>query len=181
MSILITGATGNIGGHVLAQSLAKGLPVRALVRNPQTASLPPQVEVVAGDLTRPETLDRCLDGIDTVFLVWVAPAEAAASALERIAKARPPDRPAFSAAQNRPSLVPAAKSFPRSRRAGRATDRGIRTRMDVPAARHVRLQRSRLVGPADTSGRDRTLAVPPGPDRANRSARHRCRRGTHAL
>lgn len=86
MSILITGATGNIGGHVLAQLLAKGLRVRALVRNPQIASLPPQVEVVAGDLTRPETLDSCLDGIDTVFLVWVAPAEAAASALERIAK-----------------------------------------------------------------------------------------------
>jgi uncharacterized protein YbjT (DUF2867 family) len=39
-----------------------------------------------GDLTRPETLDRCLDGIDTVFLVWVAPRASAKSALERIAK-----------------------------------------------------------------------------------------------
>lgn len=86
MSILITGATGNIGSHVLAQLLAKGFPVRALVRNPQTATLPPQVEIAPGDLTRPETLDRCLDGVDTVFLVWVAPAEAAAPALERIAK-----------------------------------------------------------------------------------------------
>jgi len=86
MSILITGATGNIGGHVLAQLVAKGVRARALVRNTQTASLPSRVEVVPGDLTRPETLDRCLDGIDTVFLVWVAPAEAAASAMERIAK-----------------------------------------------------------------------------------------------
>jgi uncharacterized protein YbjT (DUF2867 family) len=86
MSILITGATGNIGSHVLAQLLAKGLAVRALVRNPQTASLPPETEIVPGDLTRPETLDRCLDGIDTVFLVWVAPVDAAAPALERIAK-----------------------------------------------------------------------------------------------
>ena len=47
---------------------------------------PIQVEVVRGDLTVPETLDRCLQDIDTVFLVWVAPPAAAAGALERIAK-----------------------------------------------------------------------------------------------
>ena len=39
-----------------------------------------------GDLTLPETLDACLDGIDTVFLVWTAPPAAVAPALERIAK-----------------------------------------------------------------------------------------------
>jgi uncharacterized protein YbjT (DUF2867 family) len=84
--ILVTGATGNIGGCVLAELLAAGRQVRALVRNPDAASFPPQVEVVRGDLTAPDTLGVCLDGIDTVFLVWVAPAEAAAPALERIAK-----------------------------------------------------------------------------------------------
>ena len=84
--ILITGATGNIGGQVVSQLLAAGVEVRALVRNPHAASLPPQVEVAPGDLTAPETLDKCLDGIDTVFLVWVAPADAVAPALERIAK-----------------------------------------------------------------------------------------------
>jgi uncharacterized protein YbjT (DUF2867 family) len=84
--ILITGATGNIGGQVVSQLLAAGLQVRALVRNPQAARLPPQVEVAPGDLTAPDTLDKCLDGIDTVFLVWVAPAEAAPPALERIAR-----------------------------------------------------------------------------------------------
>ena len=41
-----------------------------------------------GDLTCPDTLDACLAGIDTVFLVWTAPAAAVASALERIAKTR---------------------------------------------------------------------------------------------
>jgi uncharacterized protein YbjT (DUF2867 family) len=84
--ILITGATGNIGGQVLSQLPSSGLQVRALVRNPDAARLPPHVEIVCGDLTRPETLDECLDGIDTVFLVWVAAAEAAAPALEQIAK-----------------------------------------------------------------------------------------------
>lgn len=84
--ILITGATGNIGGQVLSQLPPTGLQIRALVRNPDAVHLPLHVETVRGDLTRPETLDKCLDGIDTVFLVWVAPAEAAAPALERIAK-----------------------------------------------------------------------------------------------
>jgi uncharacterized protein YbjT (DUF2867 family) len=84
--ILITGATGNIGGQVLSLLPSTGLQVRALVRNPDAARLPPHVEVVRGDLAVPDTLDRCLDAIDTVFLVWVAPAEAVAPALERIAK-----------------------------------------------------------------------------------------------
>ena len=84
--ILITGATGNIGGQVLSQLPATGLEVRALVRSHAAAGFPPHVEVVRGDLTLPETLDRCLDGVDTVFLVWVATAEGVAPALERIAK-----------------------------------------------------------------------------------------------
>jgi uncharacterized protein YbjT (DUF2867 family) len=42
--------------------------------------------VVRGDLTDPGTLDRCLQNIDTVFLVWVAPPAAVTDALERIAK-----------------------------------------------------------------------------------------------
>jgi uncharacterized protein YbjT (DUF2867 family) len=84
--ILIIGATGNVGRRVLTQLPATGVQVRALARNPHTAGLPPHVEVVRGDLTLPETLDGCLDGIDAVFLVWTAPAAAAAPALERIAK-----------------------------------------------------------------------------------------------
>ena len=39
---------------------------------------------VSGDLTAPETLDRCLDRVDAVFLVWVAPLAAAAPAIDRI-------------------------------------------------------------------------------------------------
>jgi len=50
-----------------------------LARNPHTAGLPPHVDVVRGDLALPETLDECLDGIDTVFLVWTAPQAAAGS------------------------------------------------------------------------------------------------------
>jgi uncharacterized protein YbjT (DUF2867 family) len=84
--ILVIGATGNVGRKVISQLPATGVGVRALVRNPLTAGLPPHVEVVRGDLTVPETLDGCLDGIDTVFLVWTAPPATVAPALERIAK-----------------------------------------------------------------------------------------------
>jgi uncharacterized protein YbjT (DUF2867 family) len=84
--ILIIGGTGTVGRQVLSRLATTGNQVRALARNPGAARLPPQIEVVRGDLTLPETLDGCLDGIDAVFLVWTAPAAAVAPALERIAK-----------------------------------------------------------------------------------------------
>ncbi len=84
--ILVIGATGRVGRQVLSQLPATGVRVRALARNSQTAGLPPHVDVVRGDLTLPETLDACLDGIDAVFLVWTAPPATVAPALERITK-----------------------------------------------------------------------------------------------
>ena len=82
--ILVIGATGTVGRQVVSRLAATGIQVRAMARNPGVARLPPQVEVVRGDLTLPETLDGCFDGIDTVFLVWTAPPVAVAPALERI-------------------------------------------------------------------------------------------------
>ena len=84
--ILVVGATGTVGRQVVSQLPARGVQVRALVRNPPTAGLPSHVDVVYGDLTRAESLDACLYGVDTVFLVWTAPPYAAAPALERILK-----------------------------------------------------------------------------------------------
>lgn len=84
--ILVTGATGNVGRQVASQLLASDAQVRALTRNPEVADLPPGVEVVRGDLTVPETLDACLDSVDAVFLVWVAPADAVAAVVDRIAQ-----------------------------------------------------------------------------------------------
>jgi uncharacterized protein YbjT (DUF2867 family) len=84
--ILVIGATGHVGRQVVAQLPANGVRVRALARNPQTAGLPPHVDVVRGDLTVPETLDACLDGIDAVFLVWFAPPASVPPVLERIVR-----------------------------------------------------------------------------------------------
>ena len=83
--ILVTGATGNVGRQVVAQLRGTGCRIRTLSRNPQSANLPDDVEVVSGDLAAPETLDGGLKGVDTVFLVWLAPLAAAPAAVERIA------------------------------------------------------------------------------------------------
>jgi uncharacterized protein YbjT (DUF2867 family) len=84
--ILVIGGTGSIGSRVVSQLLAEGAPVRAMVRHPDAAQLPPGIEVVRGDLTIPETLDACLDNAPSVFLLWTAPPESIQPALERIAK-----------------------------------------------------------------------------------------------
>jgi uncharacterized protein YbjT (DUF2867 family) len=83
--ILVTGGTGNVGRHIVSQLAAAGTPFRVMTRRPNAAATSPQFDVVQGDLTAPDTLDRCLRGIDTVFLVWVAPPDAVAGALARFA------------------------------------------------------------------------------------------------
>jgi uncharacterized protein YbjT (DUF2867 family) len=85
-SVLVIGATGNVGREVVGQLVGTDTLVRAMTRNPDAADFPPQVEVMRGDLTLPETLDGCLDDIETVFLVWVAPPAAVVPALDRIFK-----------------------------------------------------------------------------------------------
>jgi len=86
--ILVTGATGRAGGSVLNQLADKGIPVRALVRDPRRASLPDGVEVVVGDLADPSSLGPALDGVDSVFLVWptLAADHAAAEVIGEITK-----------------------------------------------------------------------------------------------
>lgn len=68
MYVLVTGATGRVGRRVVDQVLAAGEHVRALTRTPGKASLPAEVEVVQGDLTQPETLQRAIEGIEAAYL-----------------------------------------------------------------------------------------------------------------
>ena len=87
--VLVTGATGTVGGAVVSQLLPGQCRVRALTRNPAGAILPPHVAVVGGDLTDSQSLDRALDGVDVVFLVWTAPLTAASPAVSRIVRQVP--------------------------------------------------------------------------------------------
>ena len=57
--VLVTGATGYIGGRLIPALLEAGYQVRVLVRDParlQGRSWLEQVEVVQGDVLQPETL-----------------------------------------------------------------------------------------------------------------------------
>ena len=71
MTILVTGATGNIGGAVIRQLQQRQAPVRGLVRDRQKADhLAAQgVELAVGDLAQPATLDAALQGMEAAFLV----------------------------------------------------------------------------------------------------------------
>lgn len=72
MTILVTGATGTIGHHVVDQLARGGHPVRALTRRPAQARLPAGVEVVEGDLTRPDTLGTALQDATALHLIAMA-------------------------------------------------------------------------------------------------------------
>ncbi|WP_199616972.1 NmrA family NAD(P)-binding protein [Paenibacillus alkalitolerans] len=69
MTILVTGATGNVGRHVVNQLVRSGQHVRALSRNPAAANVPEGVETVYGDLTAPETLVPALKGVKGIYLM----------------------------------------------------------------------------------------------------------------
>lgn len=67
--ILLTGATGYLGGRLLENLEAAGYPTRCMARRPEF--LKPRVaantEVIYGDVLEPESLFAVLGGIDTAF------------------------------------------------------------------------------------------------------------------
>jgi len=66
--VLLTGASGYIGGRLLRHFEANRLAVRCLARQPgRVAPGRPDTEVVAGDCLDEPSLDRALDGIDTAY------------------------------------------------------------------------------------------------------------------
>jgi uncharacterized protein YbjT (DUF2867 family) len=70
--ILVTGATGLNGGQLVRRLSASGIPVRALVRSAAKAdglAALPNVEIVEGDMARPETLSEGLRGVDRAMLI----------------------------------------------------------------------------------------------------------------
>ncbi len=68
--ILVTGATGNVGTPMTKQLLEMGIPFRILVRDPKKVEyLDSKIERAIGDLDKPETLEKAVAGIDSIFLL----------------------------------------------------------------------------------------------------------------
>jgi len=70
--ILVTGATGLNGTELVQRLSARGVAVRALVRNlakAQALAALPNVQITEGDLARPETLVQPLRGVDRAMLI----------------------------------------------------------------------------------------------------------------
>ena len=67
-TVVVTGATGNIGGATVRALLDRGHHVRAVVRDP-SAQLPAGVETVVGDLDEAQTIQPSLAGVDALFLL----------------------------------------------------------------------------------------------------------------
>ena len=68
--ILVTGATGYVGGRLIPLLLARGYRVRVLVRDPDRPagrSWRDRVEVAVGDVLDPATLPAALDGVDAAY------------------------------------------------------------------------------------------------------------------
>lgn len=69
MTILVTGATGRVGRHVIDQLIARDADVRVLVRDPAKANFAATVDVVQGDMLDIDALRRAFDGVRTLFLL----------------------------------------------------------------------------------------------------------------
>lgn len=68
--ILVTGATGYIGGRLVPRLLDGGYRVRCLLRDPDRLQGRPwrdRVEALAGDVLRPDTLPSAMAGVDTAY------------------------------------------------------------------------------------------------------------------
>lgn len=68
--ILVTGATGYIASRLIPLLLEQGYIVRCLARQPERLKFRPwvgRVEVIPGDLTRPESLPAALQGVDAAY------------------------------------------------------------------------------------------------------------------
>jgi len=70
MTILVTGATGNVGANVVRDLVAHGVPVRAFVRDRDKAlpMLGDRTDLLVGDLADTDAIHRAVQGVDRVFL-----------------------------------------------------------------------------------------------------------------
>ncbi|RZM35634.1 MAG: NmrA/HSCARG family protein [Sphingomonas sp.] len=69
MTILVIGATGRVGRHVVEQLVARDASIRVLTRDPTKAAFPAGVDVAKGDLLDIDSLRAAFVGVRTLFLL----------------------------------------------------------------------------------------------------------------
>lgn len=69
MTILVIGATGRVGRHVVDQLVKRGAGVRVLTRDPAKAEFPAGVDVAQADLLDIDALRVAFSGVSTLFLL----------------------------------------------------------------------------------------------------------------
>src|SRR4051794_26772264 len=89
MMILVTGASGYVGNNLVRRLVQLGKPVRAMVGSPtraltRLADVQSKIEIVKGDVTRPETLAEWMQGVDTVVHLVAIPMEKGDRTYQRI-------------------------------------------------------------------------------------------------
>jgi uncharacterized protein YbjT (DUF2867 family) len=70
--VLVTGAAGLSGSMVINEFVHQNLPVRALVRSREhrrALDMLPRVELVEGDMLRPDTLGPALEGVERILMI----------------------------------------------------------------------------------------------------------------
>lgn len=88
MTILVTGAAGNVGRNVVDQLARRGADVRALVRDPAKANFPAGVAIAKGDLLDVDALRAAFSGVSTLFLLNGVVADEFTQALVTLSLAR---------------------------------------------------------------------------------------------
>ena len=160
--VLVTGATGYVGGRLLRALEERGERVRCLSRRPDVLAgrVGPRTEVVGGDVRRPETLAAALAGVDTAYYLVHSMTRRGAVRGRRPRRCRgvrrgrargrgPPDRlprrPRLRPPLAAPRIAPGGRA--RAARVRRADDRVPRVdrgRLRQRLVRHVRALVERL-------------------------------------
>jgi len=67
--VLLTGASGYVGGRLLSELERRGVPLRCFVRRPDSlrGRAAPSTEIAAGDALDPASVARALEGVSTVY------------------------------------------------------------------------------------------------------------------
>ncbi|SCB60904.1 Uncharacterized conserved protein YbjT, contains NAD(P)-binding and DUF2867 domains [Rhizobium aethiopicum] len=69
MTILVTGATGRVGRHLVDQLVQRGAKVRVLTRDASKVEVPDGVEVAEGEMLDIDALRSAFEGVSTLFLL----------------------------------------------------------------------------------------------------------------